>query len=110
MDPSANACKCCRAHLNPLHLAVLDGYIERTVAVLAGGSVDVDQGDPKYRVTPLMMAAHTGYLRIGRALIDNGANVSMVDDDSYAALHLCAENGHVAFVELLIGAVPTSRS
>lgn len=65
MDPFANNARgWCRAHLNPLHTAVLAGSLERTLAVLArrGGSVDIDQRDVKCRATPLMMAAHVGNL------------------------------------------------
>lgn len=65
---------------------MLAGSIERTLAVLAGGTVDIDQRDPA-GITPLMMAACKGYSHIVKVLLETEANVSMVDDDGMAALH-----------------------
>lgn len=79
---------------NELHLAVLAGSIERTLAVLATGSVDIDQGDAE-GATPLMMAAVKGNTHIVEILLRKGANVSMVDNDGVTALHFSAEQGLV---------------
>ncbi|CAM9237349.1 unnamed protein product [Ectocarpus sp. 12 AP-2014] len=86
---------------NELHLAVLAGSIERTLAVLATGSVDIDQGDAA-GATPLMMAAVKGNAHIVEILLRKGANVSMVDNGGVTALHFSAEQGLVVAVAKLL--------
>ncbi|CAM9535304.1 unnamed protein product [Ectocarpus sp. 8 AP-2014] len=96
MDPVANP-----GELNQLHLAVLTGSAEHTQAVLAGGTVDVDQRSADGS-TPLMMAAFKGYSHIAKMLIKKGANVSMADKQGFTALHFCcAQEGDDAIVKLL---------
>ncbi|CAN0560934.1 unnamed protein product, partial [Ectocarpus sp. 12 AP-2014] len=56
-----------------LHGAVVEGSIERTLAVLATGSVDIDQGNAE-GLTPLMMASMMGYSHIVKTLLEKGAN------------------------------------
>lgn len=75
-----------RGRENELHRTVGCGSIEGTISLLSSGSIDIDQGDPK-GVTPLMISAAHGHSRVVRILLEKGANVSLVDDSGYAALH-----------------------
>ncbi|CAM9322541.1 unnamed protein product [Ectocarpus sp. 4 AP-2014] len=96
MDPVDNP-----HELNQLHRAVLVGSAERTQAVLAGGTVDINRRN-SHGATPLMMAVHNGHSRIAKILIEKGANVSMADKQGFTALHFCcAREEDDAIVKLL---------
>ena len=92
-----------RGPLNALHQAARDGSIERTVALLSSGSIDVDRGNPQGD-TPLMFAAMNDFLPIARLLLNKRANVSITNDEGFTALHMAAQEGHLAFAKLLVDA------
>lgn len=58
-----------RGPRNELHLATRAGSIERTVALLSDGSVDIDQGTPE-GYTPLMLTTANGHVHIVRILLN----------------------------------------
>lgn len=89
--------------MNELHHAARDGSIERTIAVLARGVIDIDDGDRK-GYTALMFAAFFDYSQIVRVLLSKGANVLIVNDDGLAALHIAANEGAVETTKLLVKA------
>lgn len=91
-----------RGPWNGLHQAARDGSVERT-ALLAKGSIDVNQGD-SVGVTPLIVAAGAGNSRVVRILLDRGANALVVTDEGVTALHFSAGRGHAAIVKMLIKA------
>lgn len=68
-----------------------DGSLERTVAALSRGDGDIDQRYSNHYFTPLMHAASSGYLRIARILLNNGANLATVNGDGATALHMSAQ-------------------
>ena len=72
------------------------------MALLSAGSADVDRRAPPQGVTPLMVAAADGYLRLVRILLNNGADLSKKDYQGATALHFSAAEGHVALTKLLI--------
>ena len=76
-----------RGPRNELHKAADVGSIERTVALLSSGAVDIDQGDQN-GFTPLMFASVLGHSGVVRILLHKGANASMVADGGCTALHL----------------------
>ena len=55
-----------------------------------------------HRVTPLMMAARTGSLRIAQALLDRGATPDKRSEHGCTALYVAAEEGHVHVLEALL--------
>lgn len=65
------------------------------MALLSAGSFNIDQGNPR-GVTPLMYAAQEGHSRVARILLDRGANVSIAKDGGFSAVHVSAQNGHLA--------------
>ena len=73
------------------------------MALLTRGSVDIDQGDPG-GATPLMFAAHRGYLRVVRILLKKGANMFIQTDKGYTAVHSSVREGHLAVTKLLVKA------
>lgn len=77
--------------------------VERTMALLVKGSIDINQGDPQ-GYTPLMCAAVNGFSRIVRLLLDKGANVALVPDEGATALHASAQDGHVTVTKMLVEA------
>ena len=93
-----------------LHRAAEAGSTERTVELLSTGSINVDRQSVPGGMTPLMVAANKGYLRLARILLNNGANMSMKDDHGATALHFSAEGGHLALTKMLTreGADPHS--
>ncbi len=93
--------QCPRGPANDLHRAAIDGSIQRTVALLSRGSLDINQGAPD-GVTALMLGAAQGHVSIVRILLNKGADVSSVTDIGSTALHFAAENGHLAVTMLLV--------
>ena len=89
--------------LYDLHDAVLERSTERTVALLARESIDIDRVNPE-GCTALMLAALGGYIRVARILLNEGANVSYACGDAcmHTALHLSAQEGHLAMSKMLI--------
>lgn len=93
-----------RSRTNPLHNAALDGSIERTAALLATGSIDIDHCDV-LGWTPLMAAAYGGHSRIVTVLLSKGASVSKkIYDGGANALHLSTQQGHLIASKLLVEA------
>lgn len=92
-----------RGPRNELHKAVRDGSAERTEALLATGSINVNQGDDK-GVTPLIVAAGVGNLRVVKILLDRGADALVVTDEGVTALHFSSGRGHLAIVKMLLKA------
>ena len=64
----------------------MTGSIERTVALLSSGTIDIDQRDDQKGFTPLTMASVRGHSAVVRILLNNGANASMVADEGCTAL------------------------
>lgn len=81
----------------------MHGSAELTAAIIASGSVNIDQGDPMGS-TPLMYCSLKGYTPVARVLLDRGADVSPADDDGVTALHISAQAGHVEICKLLLKA------
>ena len=71
------------------------------MALLSGGSIDIDQGTPE-GFTPLMIASGFGHSGAVRILLNKGANVSIVGDNGATALHLSTQKGHLATSKMLV--------
>ncbi|CAN0390169.1 unnamed protein product, partial [Scytosiphon promiscuus] len=95
--------------LSKLHDGAASSSVERTVAVLSQGSVDIDGGYGDVGRTPLMAASTMGYLRVVRVLLGLGARVSVADNDGATALHLSIVNKHLAVSRALVTAVAGER-
>ncbi|CBN76136.1 EsV-1-199 [Ectocarpus siliculosus] len=92
-----------RGPRNELHKAALDGSSQRTESLLAGGRIDIDQGDPR-GWTPLMFAAEEGHSNVIKVLLNRGASLLPVDDDDYTALLVSAQHGQLGVTNLLLEA------
>ena len=91
--------------MNELHAAARIGCVERAVALLSRGVIDINEGASQARgMTPLMIAASFGHPRVVRVLLNNGADLSMVNDDGGTALHGSAEGGYLEVTKLLVKA------
>ncbi|CAN0019540.1 unnamed protein product [Ectocarpus sp. 4 AP-2014] len=89
-----------RGNRNELHDAANNDLIAEVLALLSGGSVDIDQGDP-HGWTPLMFATAQGHSRTVRVLLDVGADASMVGENGATALIIAAQRGHLEAAEML---------
>ncbi|CAM9324689.1 unnamed protein product [Scytosiphon promiscuus] len=89
-----------RGPVNELHNATRDGSVRRTDDLLSRGSVDIDQGDPR-GWTPLMCAAGIGNRTIVGMLLSKGANLSVMSDYEFTALHISAQEGQLAVTEMM---------
>ena len=93
-----------RGSANELHSAARAGSVERTIALLSRGVIDIDEGEPT-GMNPLMIAAIRGHLRVVEILLEKGADVSAVDDDAgFSPLHCSAAAGQVAATKVLVKA------
>jgi ankyrin repeat protein len=72
------------AHV-PLYTAITKGDVAAVDRFLAQG-YDVDKRAPLTSITPLMLAAAAGDLKISRLLLDRGANPNVEDKDGSTAL------------------------
>ena len=81
----------------------MTGSPEVTAAVIASGSVNVDDGDHRGS-TPLMYCSLKGYTPVARVLLDKGADVSRTDVEGFSAMHVAAQSGHLEVVKLLMKA------
>ena len=93
-----------RDPLNELHKASVLGSTERVVALLLDESMDINQGNPM-GWTPLMFASCHSH--VARILLNKGAEVSIVGDGGYAALHISAQEGHLVTSKMLVDAGAT---
>ncbi|CAM9843592.1 unnamed protein product [Ectocarpus sp. 8 AP-2014] len=87
--------------LSKLYDAAASGSVERTVALLSQGSVDIDGGHGDVGRTPLMVASTMGYMRVVGVLLRLGAIVSVADNAGATALHLSVFNKHLAVSKAL---------
>ena len=92
-----------RGSWNDLHSAAYDGCIQRTVALLSRGSVDINQRSPDGS-TPLILGAGRGNSSIVRILLTRGANTSIADAEGFTALLASAQRGCLAVTKLLVNA------
>lgn len=107
---------------NELHGAVNAGSTEYVSAVLASGSVDIDQCDSmaiffllffffsdflvrhKRSGHPLIIATIEDHAGIVRILLDEGADTSVAGHDGVTALIVAAQLGHLGVAKMLIEA------
>ena len=93
-----------RGSLGELHAAAYADSIERLVALLSDGSIDIDQQGGPYGYTTLMVASGLGHSRVARILLNKGADVGVRIADGGTALHISAEQGHLAISKMLVNA------
>ncbi|XP_069678455.1 histone-lysine N-methyltransferase EHMT1-like [Periplaneta americana] len=88
--------------IHTLFAAVKANNADVTLALLTNG-VDANSVDGSGR-TPLIWAAEKGDVEVGEVLLKNGANTEarVLGDHSKAALHYCAQHGHLEFCRLLL--------
>ncbi|XP_046347295.1 ankyrin repeat and KH domain-containing protein mask-like [Haliotis rufescens] len=88
---------------NILHMACLGGNLEMVQYIVSLCNMVEDiNSRGQYGRTPLLMAAGGGHTDVGKFLVDKGADVSLVDDDSNNILHLACYRGHEQFVKFVI--------
>lgn len=90
--------------MSKLHEAASQGSVERTIDLLSKKKVDVDLRYDQHGWTPLMVASEKGYLRVIRALLKYGADVTAETDHGFTALHLAASYKRLAVTKTLIKA------
>ena len=89
--------------MGDLHKAVYYGSMERAMALLSQGLIDIDELD-RAGQTPLMCAAMNGHVAIARMLVSRGADVSIVSKLGSTALLVAAQQGHAGVTEVMIEA------
>jgi hypothetical protein len=78
------------------------GLTKSVARMLSMRNIDVEaKGGGISRWTCLMAASYYGHVDICRLLIEKGANVKAIDDESQTALHWASWQGHVEVVRLL---------
>lgn len=90
-----------RGPYNDLIVAATEGSVERTVALLSEGAIDIDQGGPE-GWTPLICAVCKGYARVVRILLREGASLEVAADEGFTALHFAVNYGRLAVTKMLL--------
>lgn len=75
----------------PIHDLVIRGQYKRVRQVIEGKKAAIDLRDQN-RWTPILLAAAHGYLNLVELLVDAGADLTCVDQDSSGLLHFIARN------------------
>jgi uncharacterized protein len=81
--------------------AVKHGYTE-IVALLINAQGDVNCQVLPHFMTPLMFACSGNHSLICQILIDNGADINLLNDDETSALMIASHKGYVNIVEMLL--------
>uniref|UniRef100_A0A8C5WD73 Fibronectin type III and ankyrin repeat domains 1 n=1 Tax=Leptobrachium leishanense TaxID=445787 RepID=A0A8C5WD73_9ANUR len=83
-----------------LHRAVNKNEDAKVISILQTGQVKADTPD-KFGLTPLMVAAQKGHLRLVELLIDHGADINQEDGSGKNSLMLACFSGHLDVVQCL---------
>ncbi|XP_046571002.1 putative ankyrin repeat protein RF_0381 [Haliotis rubra] len=86
---------------NILHLACIGGNVEIVKHVLARKMWDIDTRDND-GWTPVLHAANNGHKDVFDALVEAGADLSLVDGDKETILHLACDGGNVEIIKYLL--------
>ncbi|XP_048242766.1 uncharacterized protein LOC124128465 isoform X2 [Haliotis rufescens] len=86
---------------NILHYACMEGDVETVKCVLSRNMVDINSRGQRSR-TPVMLAAGWGNGELVELLVNEGADVSLVDDEGYNILHLACMIGHLETPEFVL--------
>lgn len=89
--------------LYPLHIVARAGYAN-IVPILVEAGAKVDEQDKLNGWTPLMYAAAEGHSSATRALLDSGADQTILDEKERSALFYAAWEGHSACFKVLASA------
>ncbi|KAH6621007.1 hypothetical protein B0J18DRAFT_213611 [Chaetomium sp. MPI-SDFR-AT-0129] len=87
--------------LYPQHLVARSGQTPELLLLLKNHGADLDQIDKLYGWTPLVHAASEGNVPCLRALLDVGADPSILDEKELPALYYAAWEGHLECMKLL---------
>lgn len=87
--------------LYPQHLVARSGQTPELLLLLKNFGADLDQIDKLYGWTPLVHAASEGNVPCLRALLDVGADPSILDEKELPALYYAAWEGHLECMKLL---------
>ncbi|KAK4157464.1 hypothetical protein C8A00DRAFT_40178 [Chaetomidium leptoderma] len=87
--------------LYPQHLVARSGQTPELLLLLKNYGADLDQIDKLYGWTPLVHAASEGNVPCLQALLDVGADPSILDEKELPAMYYAAWEGHLECMRLL---------
>ena len=85
----------------PLHKAIENGDVAKALELIPLTS-NLDMPEPMFLLTPMHLAARSGYLVIVEKLAEAGSNPDARDDAGTSPLHKAADNGYLDVVKFLL--------
>ncbi|XP_046585459.1 ankyrin repeat domain-containing protein 50-like [Haliotis rubra] len=94
---------------NILYSAVAGGHVDMVKYILSQHIVEINSRDKK-RKTALMVSAYAGHREVFDLLVNEGADVSLVNGDGRNILYTAAQGGHVGMVRSQLANVDPSTA
>ena len=87
--------------LYPQHLVARKGLVPEMFLVLQENGADLDQKDKLYQWTPLFHAASEGHVHSVKILLEQGADVNILDEKGLPVMYYATWEGHLQCMKLL---------
>lgn len=86
----------------PLHLAIRNENLKTTEYLIKEAKADVNQPSAHAHTTPLHEAVNINNISIVKILLENQAQLDLVDHENETPLHYAARKGNVEMIKLLM--------
>ncbi|XP_067653209.1 ankyrin-3-like [Haliotis asinina] len=101
IEKGANTLAVNQKSRNSLHLSCIGGHVDTVKYVLNQTSVDINSKDCE-EMTPVLLAAYHGKRELFDILVQEGADLSVIDEDGDSILHWACRGGNLKIVTYIL--------